>query len=123
MEHVSATASTLSPNVRDAAREALPTMVGAGRIHWHDEARRAHASDETEDLAFMPDVVMEPESTAEVSSILAWANTHGVPVTAAGARTGGGQQYPNLQAFAQKIHALPSYQRALERGGPYELMA
>ena len=88
MEHVSATASTLSPNVRDAAREALPTMVGAGRIHWHDEALRAHASDETEDLAFMPDVVMEPESTAEVSSILAWANTHGVPVTAAGARTG-----------------------------------
>ena len=45
------------------------------------------------------------------------------PVEAAGARTGGGQQYPNLQAFAQKIHALPSYQRALERGGPYELMA
>ena len=35
----------------------------------------------------MPDVVMEPESTAEVSST-AWANTHGVPVTAAGARTG-----------------------------------
>ena len=31
---------------------------------------------------------MEPESTGEVSAILAWAHRHGVPVTAAGARTG-----------------------------------
>lgn len=45
------------------------------------------------------------------------------PVEAASARAGGGQRYPNLQAFADRIHALPGYQRALERGGPYELMS
>jgi glutathione S-transferase len=27
--------------------------------------------------------------------------------------------YPNLEAFLQRIHERPAYQRALERGGPY----
>lgn len=45
------------------------------------------------------------------------------PVEAASARAGGGARYPNLQSFAQRIHALPTYKRALERGGPYALMA
>jgi glycolate oxidase len=63
-------------------------MLGEGRIHWGAETLKAHASDETEDLAFLPEVVLEPESTDEVSAILAWAHRHGVPVTAAGARTG-----------------------------------
>ena len=63
-------------------------MVGEGRAHWSTDVRTAHGSDETEDLVFMPDVVLEPESTAEVSAILSWAHDHGVPVTAAGARTG-----------------------------------
>lgn len=31
-------------------------------------------------------------------------------------------QYPHLLAFLQKIHARPAYQRALEKGGPYDLM-
>ena len=63
-------------------------MVGEARVHWSPDARTAHGSDETEDLLFLPDVVMEPETTVEVSAILAWANRHGVPVTAGGARTG-----------------------------------
>jgi glutathione S-transferase len=31
-------------------------------------------------------------------------------------------QYPHLAAFLKKIHARGAYQRALEKGGPYELM-
>jgi len=31
-------------------------------------------------------------------------------------------KYPHLAAFLKKIHARPAYQRALEKGGPYELM-
>jgi glutathione S-transferase len=30
---------------------------------------------------------------------------------------------PKLSAFLQRIHARPAYKRALERGGPYELMS
>lgn len=31
------------------------------------------------------------------------------------------ENYPNLYALMQRIHALPSYKKALEVGGPYEL--
>lgn len=38
--------------------------------------------------------------------------------TARGADT----HYPRISAFLQRIHARPAYQRALQKGGPYELM-
>ena len=31
--------------------------------------------------------------------------------------------YPKLREFLAHIHARPAYQRALERGGPYELLS
>ncbi|HYC56567.1 MAG TPA: glutathione S-transferase [Candidatus Binatia bacterium] len=43
------------------------------------------------------------------------------PIEAAAARASGGR-YPRLQAFLDRIHARPAYQRALAKGGPYELM-
>ncbi|MEC8369055.1 MAG: FAD-binding oxidoreductase, partial [Bacteroidota bacterium] len=88
MEPASTPTTTLTEDVHQAALRDLPALVGEGRIHWGDDQRARHGADETEDLVFMPDVVMEPESTAEVSAILAWAHAHGVPVTAGGARTG-----------------------------------
>jgi glutathione S-transferase len=44
------------------------------------------------------------------------------PLEAARARAGLDQGRPHLSAFLQKIHARPAYQRALARGGPYQLM-
>jgi glutathione S-transferase len=41
------------------------------------------------------------------------------PLEAASSRAGLDKQYPKLQAFLQRIHARPAYQRALERGGEY----
>lgn len=41
---------------------------------------------------------------------------------AAAARGGLGENYPKLDAFLKRIHARPAYQRALERGGKYELI-
>ena len=43
------------------------------------------------------------------------------PIEAAGSRASL-DGYPNLKAFLEHIHARPAYQRALERGGPYELL-
>jgi glutathione S-transferase len=44
------------------------------------------------------------------------------PLEAAAARGGLGDQYPKLTAFLERIHARPAYQRALEKGGEYELL-
>jgi len=44
------------------------------------------------------------------------------PLEAAATRGGLNASRPKLWAFLQRIHARPAYQRALEKGGPYELM-
>lgn len=42
------------------------------------------------------------------------------PLEAAAQRAGlVAARYPQLSGFLQRIHALPAYRRALERGGPY----
>ena len=43
------------------------------------------------------------------------------PVEAASVRAGF-KDRPNLKGFLQRIHARPAYQRALEQGGPFDLM-
>jgi glutathione S-transferase len=43
------------------------------------------------------------------------------PLEAAAARGGLEQGHPAAMAFLERIHARPAYQRALERGGPYEV--
>ncbi len=44
------------------------------------------------------------------------------PLEAAAARAGLDQSRPKLMDFLARIHARPAYQRALEKGGEYELM-
>jgi len=42
------------------------------------------------------------------------------PLEAAASRGGLDQRYPALGDFLKRIHARPAYQKALERGGPYD---
>jgi glutathione S-transferase len=44
------------------------------------------------------------------------------PVEAGAARLGY-RERPNLQRFLDAIHARPGYRRALEKGGPYDLLS
>jgi glutathione S-transferase len=44
------------------------------------------------------------------------------PLEAASIRAGLDESRPKLWAFLKKIHARPAYQRALEKGGKYELL-
>jgi glutathione S-transferase len=44
------------------------------------------------------------------------------PLEAAASRGGLDAGRPKLMAFLERIHARPAYQRALAKGGPYELM-
>jgi glutathione S-transferase len=43
------------------------------------------------------------------------------PLEAAAARGGLEQGHPAAMAFLDRIHARPAYQRALEKGGPYQV--
>ena len=45
------------------------------------------------------------------------------PLEAAAARAGLDASRPKLMAFLERIHARPAYQRALEKGGTYELLS
>ena len=45
------------------------------------------------------------------------------PIEAAAARGGLDATWPKVSAFLQRIQARPAYQRALEQGGPYQLMS
>lgn len=44
------------------------------------------------------------------------------PLEAAAARGGLDTSYPKLKQFLERIHQRPAYQRALERGGKYDLL-
>ena len=44
------------------------------------------------------------------------------PLEAAAAYSNLGTSYPKLTAFLERIHARPAYQKALERGGAYNLV-
>jgi glutathione S-transferase len=44
------------------------------------------------------------------------------PVEAAAARGAGGPELPRLHAWLERIRARPAYQRALQKGGPYEVL-
>ncbi|KAM3098851.1 hypothetical protein ACKFKF_16415 [Phormidesmis sp. 146-12] len=46
-----------------------------------------------------------------------------VPVEAAVARGGLNASRPRLMEFCDRIHSRPAYQRALERGGAYQLVS
>ena len=46
------------------------------------------ASDQTEDLHYLPEIVLQPGTTEEVSKIMKYCNEHIIPVTARGAGTG-----------------------------------
>jgi glycolate oxidase len=58
------------------------------RCFIDESNRKEYGHDETEDLLFLPDVVLKPETTAEVSAIMKYCNDALIPVTPSGARTG-----------------------------------
>lgn len=66
----------------------LEGIVGAEHVHADDEMLGLYAHDETEELRYPPEVVVQPESTAQVQELLRLAHTERVPVTPCGARTG-----------------------------------
>ena len=73
-----------SLTIATALQTAVPGLCVESTTEW----REAHSRDHTEDLHFLPDVVVFPTSTEDVAAVMKWAHAHGVPVTPSGAWTG-----------------------------------
>ena len=57
-------------------------------IFTNDDELVKYSKDETEDLSFLPEIVLKPSSVNEVAKILTYCNSKKIPVTPCGARTG-----------------------------------
>ncbi len=58
------------------------------RVLTDDEQLQRCAADQTEDLHYLPEVVLQPESVAAVSAVMKYCNEQQIPVTPRGAGTG-----------------------------------
>lgn len=63
-------------------------IVGEAFVFTDEESRNNYAHDETENLHFLPDIVIKPRTATEISAIMRICNEFNIPVTPRGAGTG-----------------------------------
>ena len=77
--------------------QAFKDIVGEQYVFVNEEVLQRYAKDETECLVFLPDVVIKPRTTEEISVIMKLCNEYKIPVTPRGAGTGlSGGALPHL---------------------------
>lgn len=81
--------------VREAEKNIFYTHLSAFRnitgeefVFTDEESLHNYAHDETENLHFLPDIVIKPRSAQEISQIMLICNQYKIPVTPRGAGTG-----------------------------------
>lgn len=76
---------------------AFKKIVGDAFVFTTEEEMYKYGSDETENLHFLPDIVIVPRTTEEISGIMKICNAEKIPVTPRGAGTGlSGGALPHL---------------------------
>ena len=75
-------------NINKEDRLYFQTVVGESNIFYSEEVLKEYSHDETEDLSFLPEVVVKPQNTEQISEIMKYCNSNNIPVTPCGARTG-----------------------------------
>src|SRR5262245_53448444 len=63
-------------------------IVGKEFVMADEELLKQYGHDETENLLYLPEVVIKPRTTEEISAILKICNKNKIPVTPRGAGTG-----------------------------------
>ena len=66
----------------------LKNILGENYVFTDDENRNHYAHDETENLHFLPDIVIKPRTAEEISAVMKICNEEKIPVTPRGAGTG-----------------------------------
>ncbi len=64
------------------------TILGEAFVHTDEESLNIYAHDETENLHFLPDIIVKPRTAEELSDIMRICNSNKIPVTPRGAGTG-----------------------------------
>ncbi len=64
------------------------SVVGNDFVTTHTSILEKYSHDETEDLSYLPEVVLKPRTANEISAILKYCNEHSICVTPRGAGTG-----------------------------------
>ncbi|RYF85595.1 MAG: FAD-binding protein, partial [Chitinophagaceae bacterium] len=77
--------------------EAFKSIVGESFVFTDEESLNNYAHDETENLHFLPDIVIKPRTAEELAEAMKICNAHKIPVTPRGAGTGlSGGALPHL---------------------------
>ena len=89
--------------------EELKKIVGSGFIDADEEALKNYGHDETENLLFLPDVVVKPSTAEEISAIFKICNERNIAVTPRGAGTGlSGGALPQLGGVLVSLERMNS---------------
>jgi glycolate oxidase len=96
--------------------ETFQSIVGEKYVFVDEEVLSNYAHDETEDLHFLPDVVVKPGSAEEISAVLKICNQFKIPVTPRGAGTGlSGGALPHLGGVLLSVERLNKIIKVDER--------
>src|SRR5687767_10914937 len=72
-------------------------IIGENYVLYDDETLDRYAHDETENLYYLPDVVIKPRNADQISAVMKICNAKKIPVTPRGAGTGlSGGALPHL---------------------------
>jgi len=86
-----------SPQIPIEFYQKLLMIVGEDYVLTDNESLNLYGHDQTEDLLFLPQIIVRPRSAKEISNVLILCNEYLIPVTPRGAGTGlSGGALPHL---------------------------
>jgi len=104
-------------NMKDLVGE-LKAILGEQWVFVDPENLNRYAHDETENLHFLPDVVIKPRTAEEISAVMRLCNTHAIPVTPRGGGTGlSGGALPQFGGVLLSTERMNSILSIDERNG------
>ena len=74
--------------ITPALLDEIKKITGPENVFVDEEVLADYSHDETEDLRFLPEIVVKPADTGQVSELLKFCNENKIPVTPRGAGTG-----------------------------------
>lgn len=84
-------------------------ITGEAYVFADEDSLNNYAHDETENLHFLPDIVIKPRTAEEISQIMVICNEHKIPVTPRGAGTGlSGGALPHLGGVLLSMERMNS---------------